>query len=149
MAEVGIEPTSRALADPRMFPPGYSTLLLRRARHPIDSPGGAGVKTGANPAPSRREDKQSIGRSETIQRKNHNEKGGYLMKSYVAARALAALDEIRSLLQAAQFAAQKFEQDVMTQEPVESLSDDIQRAKTTADMLRARIQRSVRRAVVG
>ena len=68
------------------------------------------------------------------------------MNSYVVARDLAALDEIRGFLQAAQFAAQKFEQQVMTQEPVESLSDHIHRAKTTADMLRARIQRSVRRA---
>ena len=71
------------------------------------------------------------------------------MNSYVAARALAALDEIRGLLQAAQFAAQKFEQQVMTQEPVESLSGHIHRAKTAADMLRARIQRSVRRGVAG
>ena len=69
------------------------------------------------------------------------------MNSHVAASALAALDEIRGLLQAAQFAAQKFEQRVMTQEPVESLSDHIHRAKTAADMLRARIQRSVRRAL--
>ena len=71
------------------------------------------------------------------------------MNSYVAARALATLDEIRSLLQAAQFAAQKFEKQVMTQEPVENLSDHIHRAKTATDMLRARIQRSVRQAVVG
>jgi hypothetical protein len=42
------------------------------------------------------------------------------MNSYVAASALAALDEIRGLLQAAAFAAQKFEQRVMTQEPVEN-----------------------------
>lgn len=71
------------------------------------------------------------------------------MNSYVAASALAALDEIRGLLQAAAFAAQKFEQRVMTQEPVESLADHIHRAKTAADMMRARIQRSARRAVAG
>jgi endonuclease YncB( thermonuclease family) len=35
VAEVGFEPTSRALADPRMFPP---TLLLRLARHRICEP---------------------------------------------------------------------------------------------------------------
>ena len=66
------------------------------------------------------------------------------MNTYLASRALAAIDEIRGLLQAAQFAAQKFEKQVLTQEPVESLSDHIHRAKTAADMLRARIQRSVR-----
>jgi uncharacterized protein (DUF488 family) len=71
------------------------------------------------------------------------------MNDYVAARALAALEEIRGLLQAAQFAAQKFEKHVMAQEPVESLSAHIHRAKTAADTLRARIQRSVRRAVTG
>jgi hypothetical protein len=71
------------------------------------------------------------------------------MNNYVAARALAALDEIRGLLQAAEFAAQKFEQQLMAQEPVERLSDHIHRAKAATDMVRARIQRSVRRAVVG
>ena len=68
------------------------------------------------------------------------------MNSYAAARALAALDEIRALLQAAQFAAQKLEKQVMTQEPVESLADHIHRAKTAADIWRARIQRSARQA---
>jgi hypothetical protein len=71
------------------------------------------------------------------------------MNDHLAARALAELDEIRGLLQAAQFAAQKFEKHVMTQEPVDSLSDHIHRAKTAADTLRARIQRSVRRPVTG
>jgi hypothetical protein len=66
------------------------------------------------------------------------------MNIYVASRALAAIDEIRGLLQAAQFAAQKLEQQVITQEPVESLSDHIHRVKAAADMMRARIQRSVR-----
>jgi hypothetical protein len=70
------------------------------------------------------------------------------MNTYVAARALAALDEIRGLLQAAQFAAQKFEHQVLAQEPVENLSDDIRRVKTVADMMRARIQRSVRRPAI-
>ena len=68
------------------------------------------------------------------------------MNSYVASRALAAIDEIRGLLQAAQFAAQRLEQQVVTQEPVESLSDHIHRVKAAADMMRARIQRSIRRA---
>jgi hypothetical protein len=68
------------------------------------------------------------------------------MNTYAVSRALAALDEIRGLLQAAQFAAQKFEQQVITREPVESLSDHIHRVKAAADMMRARIQRSVRRA---
>jgi hypothetical protein len=68
------------------------------------------------------------------------------MNTYVAARALAALDEIRGLLQAAQFAAQKLEHQLITQEPLDSLSDHIHRVKSTADKMRARIQRSVRRA---
>jgi hypothetical protein len=68
------------------------------------------------------------------------------MNSYVASRALAAIDEIRGLLQAAQFAAQRLEQQMVTQEPVESLSDHIHRVKAAADMMRARIQRSIRRA---
>lgn len=68
------------------------------------------------------------------------------MNAYAAAGALAALDEIRGLLQAAQFAAQKFERQLMTQEPLESLSDHISRAKAATDMVRARIQRSIRRA---
>ena len=68
------------------------------------------------------------------------------MNAYAAAGALAALDEIRGLLQAALFAAQKLEQQLMTQEPLESLSDHINRAKTATDMVRARIQRSIRRA---
>jgi hypothetical protein len=68
------------------------------------------------------------------------------MNTYVASSALAAIDEIRSLLQAAQFAAQKLEQHVTAQEPVESLSDHIHRVKAAADMMRARIQRSIRRA---
>jgi hypothetical protein len=68
------------------------------------------------------------------------------MNTYLASRALAAIDEIRGLLQAAQFAAQRLEQQVVTQEPVESLSDHIHRVKAAADMMRARIQRSIRRA---
>ena len=71
------------------------------------------------------------------------------MNTYVASRALAAIDEIRGLLQAAQFAAQKLERQVLTQEPVESLSDHIHRVKAAADMMRAHIQGSVRRAVAG
>jgi hypothetical protein len=65
------------------------------------------------------------------------------MNKDMAARALAALDEVRGLLQAAQFAAAKFEQ---AQDPLESLSDHIARAKMAADIMRASIQRSVRRA---
>jgi hypothetical protein len=68
------------------------------------------------------------------------------MNTHVASRALAALDEIRGLLQAAEFAAHKFEQQVITHEPVESLSYHIHRVNAAADMMRARIQRSVRRA---
>lgn len=71
------------------------------------------------------------------------------MNSYAAARALAAIDEIRALLQTAQFAAHKLEKQVLTQEPVESLSDHIHRVKAAADMMRARIQRSARRAAAG
>jgi hypothetical protein len=70
------------------------------------------------------------------------------MNTHVASRALATLDEIRGLLQAAEFAARKFEQQVLAQEPLESLSDDIHRVKTAADMMRARIQRSVRRPAI-
>jgi hypothetical protein len=68
------------------------------------------------------------------------------MNRDMAARALAALDEVRGLLQAAQFAANKFEQQVVAQDPLESLSDHIARAKMAADIMRASIQRSVRRA---
>jgi hypothetical protein len=71
------------------------------------------------------------------------------MNTYLASRALAAIDEVRGLLQAAQFAAQRLEQHVVTQEPVESLSDHIHRVKAAADMMRARIQRSIRRAASG
>jgi hypothetical protein len=73
-------------------------------------------------------------------------KGEVVMNTYVASRALAAIDEIRGLLQAAEFAAQKLEQQVIQQEPVESLSDHIHRVKAAADMMRARILRSIRRA---
>jgi hypothetical protein len=69
------------------------------------------------------------------------------MNTDVAARALAALDEIRGLLQAAQFAAYKFEQ-MGLQNPLETLSDHIHRVKVAADDTRARIQRSVRRSAV-
>jgi hypothetical protein len=68
------------------------------------------------------------------------------MDKDMAARALAALDEIRGLLQAAQFAAYKFERHVPAQNPLESLSDHIDRVKTAADSMRAGIQRSLRRA---
>jgi hypothetical protein len=67
------------------------------------------------------------------------------MNKDMAARALAALDEIRGLLQAAQFAVYKFEQ-MGAQHPPESLSDHMHRAKMAADSMRAGIQRSVRRA---
>ena len=66
------------------------------------------------------------------------------MNKDMAARALAALDEIRGLLQAAQFAACRFEQQVPAQNPLESLSDHIDRVKAAADTMRAAIQRSVR-----
>jgi hypothetical protein len=68
------------------------------------------------------------------------------MNKDMGARALAALDEIRGLLQAAQFAAFKFERDVQAPNPLESLSEHIDRAKMAADSVRAGIQRSVRRA---
>lgn len=68
------------------------------------------------------------------------------MNAYVATRALAAIDEIRGMLQAAQFAAQKLEKQLVAHEPVERLSDHIHRVKAAADMMRARIQRSVRQA---
>jgi hypothetical protein len=71
------------------------------------------------------------------------------MNKDMAARALAALDEIRGLLQAAQFAAYKFERQVEAPNPLESLSEHIHRAKAAADTLRARIQRSARRVIVG
>ena len=64
----------------------------------------------------------------------------------MAARALAALDEIRGLLQAAQFAAYKFERHVAAPNPLENLSEHIDRVKAAADSMRAGIQRSVRRA---
>jgi hypothetical protein len=67
------------------------------------------------------------------------------MNKDIAARALAALDEIRGLLQAAQFAAYKLQQ-MGAQHPPESLSDHIDGAKMAADSMRASIQRSVRRA---
>jgi hypothetical protein len=67
------------------------------------------------------------------------------MNTDMAARALAALDEIRGLLQAAQFAAYKFEQ-MGLQHSLDTLSDHIHRVKIAADDTRARIQRSVRRS---
>jgi hypothetical protein len=70
------------------------------------------------------------------------------MNKDMAARALAALDEIRGLLQAAQFAAYRFEQVGPQQHPLENLADHIDRVKTVADSMRAGIQRSVRRALV-
>jgi hypothetical protein len=71
------------------------------------------------------------------------------MNRDMAARALAALDEIRGLLQAAQFAAYKFERYVAAPNPLESLSEHIDRAKTAADSMRAGIQRSIPRAAFG
>jgi hypothetical protein len=68
------------------------------------------------------------------------------MNKDMAARALTTLDEIRGLLQAAQFAAYKFERHVSVPNPLESLSEHIDRVKITADSMRAGIQRSVRRA---
>jgi hypothetical protein len=67
---------------------------------------------------------------------------GVLINRYMVARALAALDEIRGLLQAAQFAAYKFEQQAPAQNPSENLSDHIDRVKVAADSMRAGIQRS-------
>jgi hypothetical protein len=69
------------------------------------------------------------------------------MNSDIPARALAALDELRGLLQAAQFAAYRFEQ-VGPRDPLESLSDHIDRVKIAADTIRAGIQGSVRRAAI-
>ena len=66
------------------------------------------------------------------------------MNKEMAARALTTLDEIRSLLQAAQFAAYKFESHVSVPNPLESLSQHIDRVKRAADSMRAGIQRSVR-----
>jgi hypothetical protein len=57
----------------------------------------------------------------------------------MAARALAALDEIRSLLQAAQFAAYKLEREVQAPNPLESLSEHIDRTKMAADAMRGGI----------
>jgi hypothetical protein len=65
----------------------------------------------------------------------------------MAARALAAVDEIRVLLQAVQFAAYRFER-LGPRHPLESLSDHIDRVKMAADRMRASIRRSVRRAAV-
>jgi hypothetical protein len=67
------------------------------------------------------------------------------MNRDIAARALAALDEIRGLLQAAQFAAYKFERHVEAPNPLENLSEHIDRAKMAAGSVPG-IQRSVRRA---
>ncbi|HEU4353803.1 MAG TPA: hypothetical protein VFR66_18200 [Burkholderiales bacterium] len=75
------------------------------------------------------------------------QKRNVVMNTDVAARALAALDEIRGLLQAAQFAAYKFEQ-MGLQHSLETLSDHIDRVKVAADDTRARIQRAVRRSAV-
>ena len=66
------------------------------------------------------------------------------MNIHAVARALAALDEIRVLLQAAQFAAYKFEL-MAPQHQLESLTDHIHRVKVAADSTRARIQHSVQR----
>ena len=62
------------------------------------------------------------------------------MKAPVVAQALATVDEIRALLQAAQFAVRKFEQ-LASQGPLDKLSDQIHSVKVAADRVRAQLLR--------
>jgi hypothetical protein len=61
------------------------------------------------------------------------------MKADVVAQALATIDEIRALLQAAQFAVRRFEQ--LAQGPLDRLSDQIDSVKVAADRVRAQLLR--------
>jgi hypothetical protein len=60
------------------------------------------------------------------------------MKADVVAHALATVDEIRALLQAAQFAVRRFEQ-LASQGPLDKLSEQIHSVRVAADSIRAQL----------